>query len=99
MYRNQDAMKNPNQPGLNVALPVVLVVDDDTDSMDAIRRNLDEEFTVLTASSADLARVLLEQPEVSVILCDQRMPATTGIKFLKEVRERWPDTVRIIISG
>jgi two-component system response regulator HupR/HoxA len=34
-----------------------------------------------------------------VILCDQRMPGTSGVKFLKEVRELWPDTVRIIISG
>jgi enoyl-CoA hydratase/carnithine racemase len=49
--------------------------------------------------SADEARGLLEQHEVSVILCDQRMPGTTGVRFLKEVRELWPDTVRIIISG
>jgi two-component system response regulator HupR/HoxA len=80
-------------------LPTVLVVDDEVRSQDAIRRTLDEDFLVLTASDADDARRQLEQHEVSVILCDQRMPGLTGVMFLKEVRERWPDIVRIVISG
>lgn len=82
-----------------LALPAVLVVDDEVRSQDAMRRTLDEDFTVLTASDADEARVHLERHPVAVILCDQRMPGLTGVQFLKEVRERWPDTVRIIISG
>ncbi len=92
-------MKRPRLPFSKAVLPLVLVVDDETHSLDAIRRNLEEDFSVLTAGSADAAHVLLEQHEVSVILCDQRMPGTTGVKFLKDVREQWPDTVRIIISG
>lgn len=80
-------------------LPRVLVVDDELRSQDAIRRTLDEDFSVVTASNADEARALLERHEISVILCDQRMPGQTGVVFLKEVRERWPDTVRIVISG
>jgi two-component system response regulator HupR/HoxA len=79
--------------------PTVLVVDDEVRSQDAMRRLLDEEFAVLTASGADDARTLLERHDVHVILCDQRMPGLTGVEFLKEVRERWPDTVRIVISG
>ena len=92
-------MNAPDPSVLHDTLPLVLVVDDEARSLDAIRRNLEEEFRVLTAASADEARGLLEQHEVSVILCDQRMPGTTGVRFLKEVRELWPDTVRIIISG
>jgi two-component system response regulator HupR/HoxA len=92
-------MNAPDPSLLRDTLPLVLVVDDEARSLDAIRRNLEEEFRVLTAASADEARRLLEQHEVSVILCDQRMPGTTGVRFLKEVRELWPDTVRIIISG
>ncbi|MDO8773681.1 MAG: sigma-54 dependent transcriptional regulator [Burkholderiaceae bacterium] len=92
-------MSPPALPDPYESLPLVLVVDDETRSLDSIRRNLEEDFRILTASSADEARGLLERHEVSVILCDQRMPGTSGVKFLKEVREAWPDTVRIIISG
>ena len=84
---------------LSPTLPCVLVVDDETRSLDAIRRNLDEDYTVLTATCAEEAHTLLERHEVSVILCDQRMPGTTGVQFLKNVRDQWPDVVRIIISG
>lgn len=79
--------------------PAVLVVDDEVHSLDAIRRTLDEDFRILTATSADEARDLLGRYPVSVILCDQRMPGMTGVEFLKEVRERWPEIVRIVISG
>ncbi len=77
----------------------VLVVDDELRSQETMRRVLDEEFEVLTASSADEARAILQQQPVAVILCDQRMPGQTGVDFLCEVRETWPDTVRIIVSG
>ncbi|NMM38101.1 MAG: sigma-54-dependent Fis family transcriptional regulator [Glaciimonas sp.] len=80
-------------------LPNVLVVDDETGSQDAIRRTLEEDFNVSTAGSADEARTSMERNEPAVILCDQRMPGTSGVQFLKEVRERWPNVVRIIISG
>ena len=83
----------------SLRVPTVLVVDDEVRSQDAMRRTLEEDFTVLTASGADDARQQLERHEVNVILCDQRMPGLTGVVFLKEVRERWPDIVRIVISG
>ncbi|MBX3603992.1 MAG: sigma-54-dependent Fis family transcriptional regulator [Piscinibacter sp.] len=79
--------------------PTVLLVDDEPRSLDAMRRTLDEDFAILTATDTDTARGLLERQEVDVILCDQRMPGQTGVEFLREVRERWPDTVRIVISG
>ncbi|GAB4355013.1 MAG: sigma-54 dependent transcriptional regulator [Gammaproteobacteria bacterium] len=77
----------------------ILVVDDEVRSQETLRRTLEEEFEVLTASSADEAREILERDWVHVILCDQRMPGTDGVTFLREVREKWPEIVRIIISG
>ena len=80
-------------------LPMILVVDDELRSRESLRRVLDQEFQVLLAESAAQARELLEQHVVAVILCDQRMPHVSGIEFLKEVRERWPGVVRIVLSG
>jgi two-component system, NtrC family, response regulator HupR/HoxA len=80
-------------------LPAVLVVDDEVRSQESLRRTLDEEFCIYTASNAEEALALLEQESMHIILCDQRMPGMSGVDFLKQVRERWPDTVRIILSG
>jgi two-component system response regulator HupR/HoxA len=80
-------------------LPTVLVIDDEVRSQESLRRTLEEDFTVFTASGAEDGCAIMGREHVQVVLCDQRMPGTTGVEFLKEVRERWPDTVRIIISG
>jgi two-component system response regulator HupR/HoxA len=80
-------------------LPLVLVVDDEVRSQESMRRTLEEDFRVLTASDSQGARVLLERHTPAAILCDQRMPGQRGVDFLKEVRERWPEVVRIVISG
>ena len=80
-------------------LPIVLVVDDEVRSQEALRRTLEEEFEVLTASDAEQARLILERTSVQVLLSDQRMPGTSGVAFLTRVRSEWPDVIRIIISG
>ncbi|MBW7849660.1 MAG: sigma-54-dependent Fis family transcriptional regulator [Rhodospirillales bacterium] len=80
-------------------LPIVLVVDDEVRSQEALRRVLGEDFEVLTASNASEAESLLESEMVHAIMCDQRMPGRPGVEFLKTVRARWPDPVRMIISG
>ena len=80
-------------------LPIILVVDDERQSQEALRRVLSDEFQVLAASTAEEAEALLEHEMVHAILCDQRMPGQQGVDFLKTVRARWPDPVRMIISG
>lgn len=81
------------------SLPIILVVDDEKQSQEALRRVLSDEFQVLTASTAAEAENVLSSELVHAILCDQRMPGTQGVDFLKSVRDRWPDPVRMIISG
>ncbi|WP_426416033.1 sigma-54-dependent transcriptional regulator [Aestuariirhabdus sp. LZHN29] len=79
--------------------PRVLVVDDEQRSIETIARILDEEFDVVTATSAADGSLLLEQAPCQVILCDQRMPGQSGVDFLAQVRQQYPETLRIIISG
>ncbi|WP_227815872.1 sigma-54-dependent transcriptional regulator [Nitrogeniibacter aestuarii] len=80
-------------------MPAVLVIDDEIRSLEALQRTLEEDFVVFTASSAEDAKAILEREWIRIVLCDQRMPGTSGVQFLTEVRERWPDAIRIIISG
>lgn len=84
---------------MTTTLPTVLVVDDEVRSQEALRRTLDEEFSVFTAGSADEAMQVMGAEFVQIILCDQRMPGTSGVEFLRQVRAQWPDTIRIILSG
>jgi two-component system response regulator HupR/HoxA len=84
---------------LDAEPPLVLVIDDELRSQEAIRRTLDDEFRVIAAHDTVHARRLLDEHAVDIILCDQRMPGETGVTFLREARERWPDAVRVLISG
>jgi two-component system response regulator HupR/HoxA len=82
-----------------MARATVLLVDDEVRSLEALQRILNDDFEVLSARSAAEAEAFLEGEIVHAILCDQRMPDETGVSFLKRVRDRWPDPVRMIISG
>jgi two-component system response regulator HupR/HoxA len=81
------------------ALPTILLVDDEEHSLASMRMALEDDFECLTAPNADDAMQIMEENFVQVIFCDQRMPGKSGVAFLTEVRDRWPDTVRIIITG
>jgi two-component system response regulator HupR/HoxA len=80
-------------------LPGILLLDDEQRSLETMRRTLEEEFAITCAGSVAQAREVLQRQKVDVILCDQRMPDMSGVVFLKEVRDAWPDCVRIVISG
>ena len=81
------------------ALPTVLVVDDEPHSVAAMRMALEDEFAVIEATDAAMAIAAMEDNWVQVIVSDQRMPGRSGIELLTEVRDRWPDTVRMILTG
>jgi two-component system, NtrC family, response regulator HupR/HoxA len=77
----------------------VLVVDDEPRALETLRRTLEDEFDIFTAGSGDEGLALLEQETVQIVVSDQRMPGMSGVDFLRSVRTRWPDTIRLILSG
>ncbi|MCB1759093.1 MAG: sigma-54-dependent Fis family transcriptional regulator [Gammaproteobacteria bacterium] len=79
--------------------PTLLIVDDEVRGLEALERILEDEFEIRCATSAREAEAIMEREWVHLVLCDQRMPGTTGVEFLTRVREQWPDAVRIILSG
>ncbi len=81
------------------SLPAILIIDDEELGLDSLKRNLKDDFDVHTALTIDEAITVLEREWVRIVLCDQRMPEITGVEFLKQVRDQWPDVIRMIISG
>ena len=79
---------------------VILLVDDEPNVLSALQRVLHKEpYEVLTANSGTEALILLAEREVDLIVADQDMPILTGTMFLAEVRRKYPETVRYILTG
>jgi diguanylate cyclase (GGDEF)-like protein/PAS domain S-box-containing protein len=78
----------------------MLVVDDDVDVLASLHRLFRRDnYRVLTAATPAEGFELLALYRVQLILCDQRMPDMSGTEFLSKVKEMYPDTIRIILSG
>ena len=78
----------------------LLLVDDEEDITSALVRLLRVDgYKVLSASSGKEGLELLSQNEVGVIMSDHRMPEMTGVEFLGRVKELYPKTVRMVLSG
>jgi DNA-binding NtrC family response regulator len=79
---------------------VVLLVDDEALVRAGLARALhDQRYRILEARSPAEALELLEREPVDVIVSDHLMPGMTGLEFLKVVRDRFPDTARIMLTG
>jgi len=78
--------------------PAVLVVDDEPRILTSITALLEDDFSVLTSTSAEKALGILEQEQFVVIIADQRMPGLTGDEFLAKARGVSQAT-RILITG
>ena len=78
----------------------VLCVDDEENILHSIKRLLRKEgYRLLTALSGIEALKILEENDVHLVLSDQRMPQMSGTEFLAEVKEKYPDVIRIILTG
>ena len=78
----------------------LLLVDDEENVLKALQRVFRREgYRVLTASRVQEAFELLASNEVQVIVSDQRMNDVSGTEFLGRVKEIYPRTVRLILSG
>jgi len=78
----------------------LLLVDDEQNVLHALRRLLRREgYHILTAGSGAEALELLALQPVQVIVSDQRMAGMSGVEFLSKVKELYPETVRISLSG
>jgi len=80
--------------------PRVLVVDDEEAILETMAFTFEDEYEVFTSTDARRALDVLDKhAPFHVVLTDQRMPNMSGVEFLTAVWERYPNTVRMILTG
>ncbi len=80
--------------------PMVLLVDDEINILEAYRRNLRDQFELVTANSGQEALDALKTgTPPTVIITDYKMPGMNGVELLAKFRELSPDTVQIMLTG
>lgn len=77
----------------------ILYVDDEENNLISFKATFRIKYTVYTAISGDDAMKIMETKPVDVIITDQRMPNMTGVEFLEKVLEKYPDPMRILLTG
>ena len=91
-----------------MAKPVILTVDDDADVLQAIARDLRQQygdrFRILRADSGAAAleaiqKLKLRNEPVALFLVDQRMPQMNGVEFLEQALEIFPDAKRALLTA
>ncbi len=79
---------------------IILFVDDEPSILSALRRLFRAKgFQVRVAEGGLAGLALLEGETVDLVISDMRMPEMDGVSFLEQVRTRWPDTMRLLLTG
>ncbi len=78
----------------------LLFVDDEPGVLKSLRRVFNEEnYTIHTASNGNEALELLDKKKIHLIVSDHRMPGMTGAQLLRLIKQRWPEIIRIMLTG
>jgi two-component system sensor histidine kinase/response regulator len=77
----------------------ILYVDDEENNLNSFRAQFRKQYEVFTAVNAKDAFRVLEKNKIHIIISDQRMPQTTGVEFLEKTIEKYPDSMRLLITA
>ena len=81
--------------------PTILLVDDEINNLQLLRRTLRHDYNILTASNGKEALAIVSDKgqEIALIVSDQKMPEMAGTEFLKKVADEYPDIIKILLTG
>jgi len=80
--------------------PKVLFVDDEPQVLETLSQLFEADYDVYTALGGEAALAVLEQqPDLAVVVSDQRMPGIKGVEVLAAARQRVPNATRILLTG
>src|SRR6266542_1720917 len=86
-------------PVAHVAKPKILLLDDEERILNALSALFRYKYQVFTATDGEQALAILKQYHIHVVVSDQRMPAMTGVEFLRRAKSVSPQTVRVLLTG
>ena len=96
----QEGGKLMEDPSASPAAHTLLIVDDEPHVLSSLRRVLRKEgWVTVTAPNPAAGLELLACREIGVVISDQRMAGTSGTEFLHIVKDMFPDTIRILLTG
>ena len=79
--------------------PSIFYLDDEAVLTDIFREMFSDEYEVWTAATLSEARRILSESAPDIIISDWSMPEISGIEFLREAAELYPDSFRIMLTG
>jgi two-component system sensor histidine kinase/response regulator len=77
----------------------ILYIDDEEHNLQSFKASFRKQYDITTTISVVEAEEIMEQQEFHVILADQRMPGMTGVQFFEKIRSKFPESIRILITG
>lgn len=78
----------------------LLLVDDEDNILRSLQRVLRKEpYELTTAPSGEAALALMEEHKFDLVISDARMPGMDGPTLLSEIKKKWPEAIRILLTG
>jgi LytS/YehU family sensor histidine kinase len=77
----------------------ILYLDDETDNLIAFAAVFRRVYNVYTVQNTDQAFEVLSRQKIQIAVSDQRMPGTSGVEFLSQVSMKYPEIIRMILTG
>ena len=77
----------------------LLIIDDEVDITKALVRQFRRKYNVISTTDASEALKIMENEKIQVVLSDQRMPGMTGVDFFAQIKDKYPDALKLILTG
>ena len=77
----------------------LLYVDDEVDNLVAFKAVFRRLYQISTAESSAQALEILKDNDIDIVISDQRMPEKTGVELLEEIKTKYPQIIRMILTG
>src|SRR5208283_1441111 len=77
----------------------IMLVDDDLNLLNSLKRVLHDEFDIETFTCGSDALAALDKEEYAVVVSDMKMPEMDGVTLLAKIRDKVPNTIRAMLTG